>query len=158
MTEEELKQKCKERAKIFQQAMECCHSSNPMDCIEWFADRIVKLEKRCAKYEMELSKMEKGICDVCKETEKDKRLEKLEKENAELKCLKDVATLIRANNDTVITLMQLNNMLVSKSQQLTKAKNLLQKVADVCGYPNYDIPIELYADIANYLKDSEVEK
>lgn len=46
----------------------------------------------------------------------------------------------------------------NEHDQLTKAKNLLQKVADVCGYPNYDIPIELYADIANYLKDSEVEK
>ena len=48
--------------------------------------------------------------------------EQLEKENAELKGLKDVATLIRANNDTVITLMQLNNKLVSKSQQITKAE------------------------------------
>lgn len=84
--------------------------------------------------------------------------EKLKKENAELKGLKDVATLIRANNDTVTTLMQLNNMLVSKTQQLTKAKNLLQKVADVCGYPNYDIPVELYANIADFLKESEVEK
>jgi len=42
--------------------------------------------------------------------------------------------------------------------QLTKAKNLLQKVADVCGYPNYDIPVVLYSDIADFLKDSEVEK
>ena len=24
--------------------MESCHSNNPMDCIEWFADRIIKLE------------------------------------------------------------------------------------------------------------------
>ena len=53
--------------------------------------------------------------------------EKLKKENAELKGLKDVATLIRANNDTVVTLMQLNNMLVGKNQQLTKAKELLRQ-------------------------------
>ena len=53
--------------------------------------------------------------------------EKLKKENAELKGVKDVATLIRANNDTVITLMQLNNMLVSKNQQLTKAKEIIKK-------------------------------
>ena len=33
MTEEALKNKCKERAKIFQQAMESCKSSNPMDCV-----------------------------------------------------------------------------------------------------------------------------
>lgn len=45
MTKEELKNKCTERAKIFQQAMESCKSSSPMDCIEWFADRIAELEK-----------------------------------------------------------------------------------------------------------------
>ena len=49
MTEEELKNKCKERAKIFQQAMESCKSSSPMDCIEWFADRIAGLEKENAE-------------------------------------------------------------------------------------------------------------
>ena len=43
-------------------------------------------------------------------------------------------------------------------EQLTKAKNLLQKVADVCGYPNYDIPVVLYSEIADFLKDGEVEK
>lgn len=46
MTKEEMKNKCTERAKIFQQAMESCHSSSPMDCIEWFADRIVELKKK----------------------------------------------------------------------------------------------------------------
>jgi hypothetical protein len=40
-------------------------------------------------------------------------------------------------------------------EQLTKAKTLLQKVADVCGYPNYDIPVELYSEIADFIKDSE---
>ena len=75
-----------------------------------------------------------------KYNEKDKRILKLEKENAELKGLKDVATLIRANNDTVVTLMQLNNKLVSKSQQLTKAKKLLAKWVELYkpkleGYP-----------------------
>lgn len=59
--------------------------------------------------------------------EQDKHIAELKKENAELKGIKDVATLIRANNDTVITLMQLNNKLVSKSQQLTKAKELLKQ-------------------------------
>ena len=49
MTDEELKNKCTERAKIFQQAMESCHSSSPMDCIEWFADRIAELEKEIAE-------------------------------------------------------------------------------------------------------------
>ena len=54
-------------------------------------------------------------------------IKELQEENAELKGLKDVATLIRANNDTVITLMQLNNMLVSKNQQLTKAKEIIRE-------------------------------
>ena len=54
--------------------------------------------------------------------------------NAELKNFKDIATLIKANNDTVITLMQLNNMLVSKNQQLTKATEIIQKLYNiVCG-------------------------
>lgn len=48
-----------------------------------------KLKKRCDNYEMILSKMEKGICDICKETEKDKKIDELEKENAELQFLKE---------------------------------------------------------------------
>ena len=64
----------------------------------------------------------------------------LEKENAELKGLKDVATLIRANNDTVTTLMQLNNILVGNNHQLTKAKELLKQWVELYkpkleGYP-----------------------
>jgi len=54
MTEEELKNKCKERAKIFQQAMESCKSSSPIDCIEWFADRIAELEAQIEKMKVEL--------------------------------------------------------------------------------------------------------
>lgn len=92
----------------------------------------------------------------------DKLLAKLEKENAELKGLKDVATLIRANNDTVITLMQLNNKLVSKNQQLTKAKELLGKLLVYlkCQVLIADKPI-MQKDITEaeqFLKDSEVEK
>ena len=49
MTEEELKNKCKERARIFQQAMKSCKSSNLIDCIEWFADRIAELEAQIEK-------------------------------------------------------------------------------------------------------------
>ena len=59
-----------------------------------------------------------------------KDVAELEKENAELKGIKDIATLIRANNDTVITLMQLNNMLVSKNQQLTKSKKIIKKFSE----------------------------
>ena len=49
MTKDELKQKCTERAKIFQQAMESCHSSSLIDWIEWFADRIAELEEQIEK-------------------------------------------------------------------------------------------------------------
>lgn len=55
MIKEELKRKCTERAKIFQQAMESCHSSSPMDCIEWFADRIAELEKEIAELKARLN-------------------------------------------------------------------------------------------------------
>lgn len=59
--------------------------------------------------------------------ELNEKVEQLEKENAELKGLKDVVTLIRANNDTIVTLMQLNNKLVSKNQQLAIAKDLIHQ-------------------------------
>lgn len=83
---------------------------------------------------------------------REKRIEELEKENAELKGLKDVATLIRANNDTVTTLMQLNNMLVSKSQQLTKAKELLKQwlqttYAGGCDNVNLNIETEQFLKV-----------
>ena len=54
MSDEELKKKCTERAKIFQQAMESCKSSSPIDCIEWFADRIAELEKENAELKEKL--------------------------------------------------------------------------------------------------------
>jgi len=61
MTDKELKNKCTERAKIFQQAMESCHSSSPIDCIEWFADRISDLEKKNAELRVQIEKMKKYI-------------------------------------------------------------------------------------------------
>ena len=69
-----------------------------------------------------------------------KDVAKLKKENAELKGIKDVATLIRANNDTIITLMQLNNMLVSQNQQLTKAKEIIQKFSE---FVNNEVEFDL---------------
>lgn len=61
MTDEELKKKCTERAKIFQQAMESCKSSSPIDCIEWFADRIAELEKENAELEAQIEKMKSDV-------------------------------------------------------------------------------------------------
>ena len=64
MTEEELKNKCTERAKIFQQAMESCKSSNPIDCIEWFADRIADLEKENAELKENLEIHKKTVVEM----------------------------------------------------------------------------------------------
>lgn len=47
------------RVKIFQRAMVACHSSNPTDCVEWFADRIVELEKENAELKEKLNKIER---------------------------------------------------------------------------------------------------
>jgi hypothetical protein len=53
---------------------------------EYKQEEIVELEKRCANYEMTISKMEKGTCDICKETEKDKKIEALEQQIEKMKC------------------------------------------------------------------------
>ena len=42
--DEKVRELAEQRAEIFQQSMESCHSNNPIDCIEWFADRIIELE------------------------------------------------------------------------------------------------------------------
>lgn len=101
--------------------------------IEELANENAELKELNEALTNENNKMIKGLgCETCqihiKFVELNNRITELEKENAELKGLKDVATLIRANNDTVITLMQLKNMLVSKKQQLTKAKEIIKKL------------------------------
>ena len=79
------------------------------------------------------------------------------KENAELKGIKDIATLIRANNDTVITLMQCNNMLVNKNQQLAKAKKLLTKWVELFKPKGGNIPpTPIQVETEQFI--SEVEK
>ena len=79
------------------------------------------------------------------------------KENAELKSIKDIATLISANNDTVITLMQLNNMLVSKNQRLIKAKELLTKWVELFKPKGGNIPpTPIQVETEEFI--SEVEK
>jgi chromosome segregation ATPase len=132
-----------------------------------------KQEKRIAELEQEIKVLTQNLEDteICEQALKDK-VAKLKKENAELK---------EQNETKDIQIKELQEQkcywkessfdwrhkffkkdevkrLVKKDKQLTKAKNLLQKVADVCGYPNYDIPVELYADIADFLKESEVGK
>jgi hypothetical protein len=83
---------------------------------------------------------------------REKRIAELEKENVELKGIKNVATLIRANNDTVITLMQLNNKLVSKEHQLTKAKELLTRFVMASVYFNGKEK-DLVEEVEQFLKE-----
>ena len=80
MKDEELKNKCTERAKIFQQAIESCKSSNPIDCIEWFADRIAELEKDNRLLEQRGSDILKELLD------KNKRCMELEQQIEKMKC------------------------------------------------------------------------
>lgn len=94
--------------------------------------------------------LQQGFEIICK------NLAELEKENAELKGIKDIATLIRANNDTVITLMQLNNMLVSKNQQLAKAKKLLTKWVELFKPKGGNIPpTPIQVETEQFLRELE---
>jgi hypothetical protein len=136
-------------------------------------------EKRIAELERKLEQTENDLADyqfnypTIKELQKEnadlkEEINKiafargnLEEENAELKGLKDVATLIRANNDTVTTLMQLNNMLVSKNQQLTKAKELLERLlitscnSDVLNLlPNCSEVLKVRVEAEQFLNDN----
>lgn len=125
------------------------------------AERIAELEQKLEQTEKDLAdyqfnyptikELQKENTELKKDNEgyeKDnarlvQQYNDLQKENAELKGLKDVATLISANNDTVVTLMQLNNMLVGKNQQLTKAKEIIK------------IAIEAYIKSGVYTLNSE---
>ena len=94
----------------------------------------------------------KGLCclfnpDNCKYIQLQKENAKLKAENQKWKA-EWQGQVQKATDEGYVRTLQ--------TIQLTKAKNLLQKVADVCGYPNYDIPVELYADIEHFI--SEVEK
>jgi tRNA uridine 5-carbamoylmethylation protein Kti12 len=113
-------------------------------------EKISELEKRCANYEMNISKMEKGTCDICKETEKDKKILDLEKENAELR--KDKKELCHSISEGGKACVYLN-------EQLTKAKFLLKQFYE--HYKAKTIYVEnmgvLIAEAEQFL-NSEVEK
>ncbi len=135
MTKEELKQEAEDYANNLLFVYET-------DVVQRIVRERVKLalidfaeprEKRIAELEQKLEQTEKDLADYQFNYP---TIKELQKENAELKGLKDVATLIRANNDTVTTLMQLNNMLVGKNQQLTKAKELLTRFVMASVYFN----------------------
>lgn len=95
--------------------------------------------------------LQQGFEIICK------NLTELEKENAELKGIKDIAILVRANNDTVITLMQLNNMLVSTNQQLTKAKELLTKWVELFKPKGGNIPpTPIQVETEQFISEKEI--
>ena len=96
------------------------------ECADWIKQKQKDEMKNKISFALKDPILEQGFEIICKNlAELEKENAELEKENAELKGIKDIETLIRANNDTVITLMQLNNMLVN--QQLTKAKKLIKR-------------------------------
>lgn len=140
MTKEELKQKCTKRAKIFQQAMESCHSSSPVDCIEWFADRIAELEA------------ENERLTVSYETLKlhdEEEIGMLKSENAEQK--KELEIIQRCWYDQ-------KNISLDTNCKLHKAKELLKRWVELYkpkleGYPITPIQV----DTEQFL-NSEVEK
>ena len=118
-------------------------------------------QEELAEKDKQIAELEKENSDLKEEINKIAFVRgNLEEENAELKGLKDVSTLIRANNDTVTTLMQLYNLLVSKNQQLTKAKEIIKNL--LSAYTSYadsfdDRDNEIVAEAEHFLK-SEVEK
>ena len=124
MTKEELKNKCKERTKIFQQAMECCHSSSPIDCIEWFADRIADLEKENAELKTKVTALE----------------------NANRAMVKEL------NDTTSGGLSVLENVVRSK-EQLTKAKELLKQWMQTLKASSCD-NINIVTDTEQFLKSN----
>lgn len=146
MTKDELKKKCTERAKIFQQAMESCHSSNPIDCIEWFADRIAELEQKLEQIKIE--KFDKSLSQIKHDREVVIEYnERLQKENAELQD--------KLKNLESVAEVRLANWQKCKGQ-LTKAKEIIKTFlgfAETFGYsPSMD---KFITEVKDFLKECE---
>lgn len=115
-----------------------------------------KLKKRCDNYEETISKMERVACDICKETEKDRVLAELKKENAELKAEYGVLSCSVGDFDKLQDKLEeeqrKNNGL---SDQLTKAKELLNEFMRISKASDEDFEhdySELIADAEQFLK------
>ena len=183
MTKEELKNKCTERAKIFQQAMESCHSSSPMDCIEWFADRIAELEKDKQYFsdsldkqieatlklqqeneELDCQKNRNKFCYSCANaTERCykneigcpcEKYKSYKDENAELKEKLGNVQMQKAGEKSDLV-WKLKTANEQKADQLTKAKVALRNVIDYLGQFCSDYP-DCVIEAEQFL--SEVEK
>ena len=159
---EELKQEAEEWLNKWELCNKC---ENKVDCISNFS--------YCKKVVLQAY--------LASAEPREKRIAELEKENAELKSLKDVADLIRLNNSLVVAMAQLNNNNVAlckenaelKSKngcetcnkfsdvQLTKARNLLNEFMRISKASDEDFEhdySELITEAEQFLKDSEVEK
>ena len=140
MTDEELKKKCTERAKIFQQAMESCKSSSPIDCIEWFADKIVDLEKENVELKEKVSFLEDNL-----------RVARKDREDLQLDVAKGLKEFVKDYPATALRYLA-NEKYV---EQLTKAKDLLKWALH--SDPEHDEDFEKkWSEAEQFL--SEVEK
>ena len=161
MTKEELKNKCTERAKIFQQAMESCKSSSPMDCIEWFADRIAELE---AQVDQLVYLHNEDVNTIKLLNEQKKRMEE------ELKADNDARKFAMAMSEKVEKQLRDENAQLKKEwqEQVQKATDegyartlqtiQLSKAKDIIKNLMVYVPVDLkeYEEAKQFL--SEVEK
>lgn len=199
MTKEELKQEAEEYA----EGMAKYYASTHEDCIpsqfekylrnayissaEPREKRIADLEKRCANYEMNISKMEKGTCDICKEIEKDKRITELEMtvgtlrtfSNEQATCIEELEKACEETQELLDkqiestykldkenaelkeinseTLAQLNLDNGELITELTKAKTYLKYFIEILKKLGANKE-PLVIEAEQFLKDSEVEK
>ena len=147
MDKEELKNKCTERAKIFQQAMESCHSSSPIDCIEWFADRIAELEKENAELKEKVSFLKDNL-----------RVARKDREDLQLNVAKGLKEFVKDYPATSLRYLA-NEKYV---EQLIKAKEIIKYL---CGMvrelnkPNVQLTnVDYSLSEAEQFLNSEVEK
>ena len=89
--------------------------------------------KKVAELEQKLEQTEKDLADYQYNYPS---IKELEKENAELKNIKDVADLIRLNNSSVVAMGCLNNKNTRLNQELAHAKELLKEWAYNYGHVN----------------------
>ena len=90
-----------------------------MSCRE-YAEKLEKLEEEIEDLKEAKARMTQKSYDVQVENNK------LKKRIKELESIKDVADLLRLNNDTVITMVHLNNKLASATQRLEKLEEDLK--------------------------------
>ena len=97
--DEKVRELAEQRAEIFQQSMESCHSNNPIDCIEWFADRIIELEA-----ENEQIKNSDTLCKVIGEQKL--QIEKMKCLLNELYSEFGFSELVKVRNDLPIEIQE----------------------------------------------------